>query len=216
SKFGSCRPSPWRPEPILPTREPVSLTPVSSVGPVRSASVQPAPATSWPCPTAIRATGFAWAAHAARLDMTPSTNSFRQTRETRLAMEPVVIACGGCGAAIRIRHPEVARRRACPRCHAHLTRDQDSVCRQSLPQQAISALEPTANQTERQQSSRTRHVPREGKLMARPTSILIAALLLATGAWNGDQAAAQPHRAVPVLAKLVAAPAAGLAQAPPE
>ena len=100
-------------------------------------------------------------------------------------MEPVVIACGGCGAAIRIRHPEVARRRACPRCHAHLTRDQDSVCRQSLPQQAISALEPTANQTERQQSSRTRHVLREGKLMARPAGILIAALLLATGAMLG-------------------------------
>ncbi len=31
-------------------------------------------------------------------------------------MEPVVIACGGCGAAIRIRHPEVAGRRSCPKC----------------------------------------------------------------------------------------------------
>ncbi len=131
-------------------------------------------------------------------------------------MEPVVIACGGCGAAIRIRHPEIARRRVCPRRHAHLTRDQYPVCRQSLPQQATSAPEPTADQTERQQSSRTRHVPREGKLMARLASILIAALLLGTGAWNGDQAAAQPQRAVPVLAKLVAAPAAGPAQAPPE
>src|SRR5271157_3323241 len=97
-------------------------------------------------------------------------------------MEPVVIACGGCGAAIRIRHSEIARRRVCPRCRTHLTRDQYPVCRQSLPQQATSAPEPTADQTERQQSSRTRHVPRAGKLMARPTGILIAALLLATGA----------------------------------
>src|SRR5208337_3586578 len=164
---------------------PCHTTPVSPVGPARSASVQPASSTSRPCPTAIRATGFAPAEHVARLNKTPWTNSVRQTRETRLAMEPVVIACGGCGAAIRIRHPEIARRRVCPRCHAHLTRDQDSVCRQSLPQQAISALEPTADQTERQQSSRTRHVPREGKWMARPAGILIAALLLATGAMLG-------------------------------
>ena len=36
---------------------------------------------------------------------------------TRLsAMEPVVIACGGCGVAIRIRHPEIACCRRCPRC----------------------------------------------------------------------------------------------------
>ena len=66
------------------------------------------------------------------VNKTPSTNSFRQTREPRLAMEPVVIACGGCGTAIRIRHPEIARRRVCPRCRTDLTRDQDPVCRQSL------------------------------------------------------------------------------------
>ena len=47
-------------------------------------------------------------------------------------MEPVVIACGGCGTAIRIRHPEIARHRVCPRCRTDLTRDQDPVCRQSL------------------------------------------------------------------------------------
>jgi hypothetical protein len=35
-------------------------------------------------------------------------------------MEPVVIACGGCGKAIRIRHPEVARRRVCPSCQTIL------------------------------------------------------------------------------------------------
>ena len=128
------------------------MTPVSFVGPARSASVQPAPATSWPCPTAIRATGFAQAEHAARLNKTPSTNSFRQTREPRLAMEPVVIACGGCGTAIRIRHPEIARRRVCPRCRTDLTRDQDPACRQGL---------------------------------ARLTGILIAALLLGTGAMLG-------------------------------
>jgi len=168
-------------------------------------------------------------------------------------MEPVVIACGGCGAAILIRHPEIACRRVCLRCHAHLTRDQDSVCRQSLPQQAISALEPTADQTERQQSSRTRHVPREGKWMARPAGILLAALLLATGAMLGaltspsrfaasrvrgespqagpDTAPAQsaPAAELPPSPTLLAmrtttnegedvkmAPAAGLAQAPPE
>ena len=67
-------------------------------------------------------------------------------------MEPVVIACGGCGTAIRIRHPEIARRRDCPRCRTDLTRDQDPVCRQSL---------------------------------ARLTGILIAALLLGTGAMLG-------------------------------
>ena len=100
-------------------------------------------------------------------------------------MEPVVIACGGCGAAIRIRHPEIARRRVCPRCRTDLTRDQDPVGRQSLPQQAISAPAATADSTPRLQSSRTRHVPREGRFMARPTGILIAALLLATGAMLG-------------------------------
>ena len=47
-------------------------------------------------------------------------------------MEPVVIACGGCGTAIRIRHPEIARRRVCPRCRTDLTRDQEPACRQSL------------------------------------------------------------------------------------
>src|SRR5271157_667376 len=161
------------------------MTPVSLAGPARSASVQPASSMSRPCPSAIRGTGFARAEHVARLNKTPWTNSVRQTRETRLAMEPVVIACGGCGAAIRFRHPEIARRRVCPRRHAHLTRDQYPVCRQSLPQQATSAPEPTADQTERQQSSRTRHVPRAGKLMARPAGILIAALLLATGAMLG-------------------------------
>jgi hypothetical protein len=31
-------------------------------------------------------------------------------------MEPVVIACDGCGTAVRIRHPEIAGRRVCPRC----------------------------------------------------------------------------------------------------
>ena len=36
-------------------------------------------------------------------------------------MEPVVIACGGCGVAIRIRHPEVACRRSCPRCGTALS-----------------------------------------------------------------------------------------------
>src|SRR4051812_7120827 len=36
-------------------------------------------------------------------------------------MEPVVIACGGCGTAVRIRHPEIAGRRVCPRCKAVLT-----------------------------------------------------------------------------------------------
>ena len=36
-------------------------------------------------------------------------------------MEPVVIACGGCGTAVRIRHPEIAGRWACPRCNALLT-----------------------------------------------------------------------------------------------
>jgi hypothetical protein len=35
-------------------------------------------------------------------------------------MEPVVIACGGCGTAVRIRHPEIAGRRVCPRCKAIL------------------------------------------------------------------------------------------------
>src|SRR5208337_1697564 len=108
------------------------MTPVSHVEPVLSASVQPAPSMSWPCPTAIRATGYAQAEYGARLNKTPSTNSFRQTRETRLAMEPVVIACGGCGAAIRIRHPEIARRRVCPRRRTDLTHYQDPVCRQSL------------------------------------------------------------------------------------
>ena len=128
------------------------MTPVSLVGPARSTSVQPSPATSWPCPTAIRATGCAQVEHAARLNKVPSTNSFRQTREPRLAMEPVVIACGGCGTAIRIRHPEIARRRVCPRCRTDLTRDQDRACRQGL---------------------------------ARLTGILIATLLLATGAMLG-------------------------------
>jgi hypothetical protein len=36
-------------------------------------------------------------------------------------MEPVVIACGGCGSAIRIRHPEKPGRRICPRCRSALT-----------------------------------------------------------------------------------------------
>ncbi len=35
-------------------------------------------------------------------------------------MEPVVISCGGCGTAVRIRHPEIAGRRVCPRCKAVL------------------------------------------------------------------------------------------------
>src|SRR3954469_20925300 len=35
-------------------------------------------------------------------------------------MEPVVIACGGCGTAVRIRHPEIVGRRVCPRCKSVL------------------------------------------------------------------------------------------------
>ena len=36
------------------------------------------------------------------------------------AMEFVVISCGGCGAAVRIRQPQLERRRFCPRCGAEL------------------------------------------------------------------------------------------------
>jgi len=139
-------------------------------------------------------------------------------------MEPVVIACGGCGAAIRIRHPEIARRRVCPRCRTHLTGGEEPCCRQSLPEQAISAPEATADATERQQTRRTRHVPREGKLLARPTRLLIAALLLATGAMLGAWTSASRSAASrirgeppstgpdPVLAQ--SAPAATLAPSP--
>ncbi|OJW04217.1 MAG: hypothetical protein BGO49_31275 [Planctomycetales bacterium 71-10] len=35
-------------------------------------------------------------------------------------MEPVVTSCGGCGKAIRIRRPEVERRRECPACGTEL------------------------------------------------------------------------------------------------
>ncbi|APW60603.1 DUF1570 domain-containing protein [Paludisphaera borealis] len=35
-------------------------------------------------------------------------------------MEPMVTTCGGCGTAIRVRSPEIAKRRACPRCRTIL------------------------------------------------------------------------------------------------
>ena len=37
-----------------------------------------------------------------------------------MAMEPVLLACLGCGVRIRTRQPEVARTRACPRCNTPL------------------------------------------------------------------------------------------------
>ncbi len=36
-------------------------------------------------------------------------------------MEPVVTHCGGCGKAIRVRRPDVERRRVCPACGTELT-----------------------------------------------------------------------------------------------
>ena len=35
-------------------------------------------------------------------------------------METVVTTCGGCGAAVRVRSPQIARRRVCPRCRTVL------------------------------------------------------------------------------------------------
>ena len=37
-----------------------------------------------------------------------------------MAMEPVLLVCGGCGVRIRTRHPEIARTRVCPRCESPL------------------------------------------------------------------------------------------------
>ena len=100
-------------------------------------------------------------------------------------METVVIACGGCGTAIRIRHPEIARRRVCPRCHTLLMRVHDPRGCQPFARQAIPPPEATAQETPGQQSGRNRRLLLEGKYMPRPTGILIASLLLATGAMLG-------------------------------
>ena len=53
-----------------------------------------------------RETGFPSRPSGARLGGALRRIPSDETRERELAMEPVVIACGGCGAAIRIRHPE--------------------------------------------------------------------------------------------------------------
>ncbi len=208
-------------------------------------------------------------------------------------MEPVVIACGGCGMAIRIRHPEIARRRVCPRCRTDLTRDQDRACRQSLarltgilvaalflatgamlgvltirfplcrkpcprrvaasrtgqgPTQLApaSALPPSATllamriTTHEGDDEKIRRPPssppnagrstecngRSAASVIGPEGTTVHRAAARTKAVrpvsdrkgmtrNGDPAAAEPQRAIPVLVELAAAPAAGLAQAPP-
>ena len=112
-------------------------------------------------------------------------------------MEPVVIACGGCGAAIRIRHPEIARRRVCPRCRTVLMRDHVPVGCHGYPQQAISPPEAVADQTPGQQAGRNRRLLLEAEFLPRPTGILISALLLAIsamlGAWTSASRSAASH-----------------------
>jgi hypothetical protein len=172
-------------------------------------------------------------------------------------MEPVVIACGGCGTAIRIRHPEIARRRVCPRRRTDLTHYQDPVCRQSLARLtgiliaalllgtgamlgALTSASRSAASHVRGESppagSDTAPAPLAPASALPPSPTLLA---MRTTLHEGDDekiapaalplpcapaapplpcapAAAEPQRAVPVLVELAAAPAAGLAQAPPE
>lgn len=140
-------------------------------------------------------------------------------------MEPVVIACGGCGAAIRIRHPEIGRRRVCPRCHTVLTRDHDPLSCSGFPQQAISPPESIANQAPVQRSGRNRRLLLEAKLLPRPTGLLISALLLAItamlGAWTSvsHSAASQVRGESPLggagAAPAQASPSAALPSSPP-
>ncbi|MGO8899502.1 MAG: DUF1570 domain-containing protein [Isosphaeraceae bacterium] len=210
-------------------------------------------------------------------------------------MEPVVIAYGGCGTAIRIRHPEIARRRICPRCRTDLTHYQDPVCRQSLarltgiliaalllgtgamlgaltsasrsaashvrgesppagpdtapaplapasalpPSPTLLAMRTTLHEGDDKKIAPAAHplpcapaAPRNATVARPPRSLVlkeqrfIEPRLSAKAvrpvsdqkgmARNGDPAAAEPQRAIPVLVELAAAPAAGLAQAPPE
>ncbi|MBV8129938.1 MAG: DUF1570 domain-containing protein [Planctomycetaceae bacterium] len=163
-------------------------------------------------------------------------------------MEPVVIACGGCGTAIRIRHPEIARRRFCPRCRTDLTRDQDPVCRQSLARLTgiliaalllgtgamlgvlTSASHSSASHVRGESpSARPDTAPAQlAPVSALPPSPTLLAMRTTTHEGDDERiapaapplpcapAAAEPQRADPVLVEFAAAPAAGLAQAPPE
>ncbi len=135
-------------------------------------------------------------------------------------MEPLVIACGGCGAAIRIRHPEIARRRVCPRCHTVLTRDQTPgpIECQSGPPPADSPREGRSAQTAAEGIGSWRRRPFRGRILIRPGVLLIASLLLGAGAMLEAVAAvsqstakgARPEwpRARPDLAAINSTPAA--------
>ena len=119
-------------------------------------------------------------------------------------MELVVIACGGCGAAIRIRHPEFSRRRVCPRCRTALPRGDDSVRPQGSLLQSVESSQSIAEDVSGRQRGRNRRLLLEAEFLPRPNGIVISTLLLSIaailGAWtSASRSATNLDRDVPPL-----------------
>lgn len=100
-------------------------------------------------------------------------------------MEPVVIACGGCGVAIRIRHPEVTCRRACPRCGTALAigpvQDESSWCGEPEDSAWGAVPEPAGS------SRLFRRLPSLELALPALAGVLISVLLMAAWErWTGN------------------------------
>src|SRR4051794_5684022 len=133
-----------------------------------------------------RETGFPSRTRIARLMGTLRRIPSDVAREREPAMELVVIECGGCGAAIRVRHPEKPGRRICPRCRTVLVMPE--VGEPGLP---VESREPAAKERSETEDGLSRRHRRSVPSLVMNTTVM-ATLAVWVG-WDGlDDAARMP------------------------
>lgn len=97
-------------------------------------------------------------------------------------MDPVIIGCDGCGSRIRVRHPDLPRKRYCPRCRTSLdqplskVRAQQSATTTQSPDSGL--LGPAVDASNREQRSVATTFLADVKAIASPNAYAASLLFL--------------------------------------